>query len=197
MLLKLCAEMGDTTLAEHLERTRHGNTSYTSKTSQNEIIEAFEHEIRSKILAEVKQAHFCSVMTDERTDVSNKEQLTICLRYVDANDKIHEEFIELVNCDSGTTGAALADKIINNLKKKHGLNMDGLRGQCFDGASNMSGSKKGTSARITDRYPKAPYTWCNAHKLNFCVVKSCESLHVHNMIDKASEVGIFFNYSPS
>ena len=44
-------------------------------------------------------------------------------RYVDANDKIHENLIELVNCDSGVTGVVLADKIINNLKDKHGLNI--------------------------------------------------------------------------
>ena len=197
MLLKLCAELGNSTLAEHLESTRQGNASYTSKTIQNEIIEAFEHEIRGRILAEVRQAHFFSVMADECTDVSNKEQLTICLRYVDEHDKIHEEFIEFVHCDRGITGAALADKIVHSLKDKHGLNMYGLRGQCFDGASNMSGSKKGTAARITEIYPKAPYTWCNAHKLNLCVVKSCENRLVRNMIDRSSEVGIFFNYSPA
>ena len=75
--------------------------------------------------------------------------------------------------------------------------MDGLQGQCFDGASNMSDSKKGTAARITDRYPKAPYTWCNAHKLNLCVVKNCENPLVRNITGKASEVCIFFSYSPS
>ena len=49
---------------------------------------------------------------------------------------------------------------------------------------------------VTQEFPKAVYTWCSSHKLNLCVVKSCDITEVRNMIDKATEVAIFFNYSP-
>ena len=71
-----------------------------------------------------------------------------------------------------------------------------LRGQCYDEAGNMSGVRNGLAARVTQEFPKAIYTWGSSHKLNLCVVESCDITEVRNMIDKASEVAIFFNYSP-
>ena len=60
----------------------------------------------------------------------------------------------------------------------------------------MSGVRNGLAALVTQEFPKAVYTWCSSHKLNLCVVKSCDITEVRNMIEKASEVAIFFNYSP-
>ena len=74
--------------------------------------------------------------------------------------------------------------------------MTNQRGQCYDGAGNMSGVRNGLVARVTQEFPKAVYTWCSSHKLNLCVVKSCDITEVRNMIDKATEVAIFFSYSP-
>ena len=56
--------------------------------------------------------------------------------------------------------------------------------------------KKWAGSTCHTRFPKAVYTWCSSHKLNLCVVKSCDITEVRNMIDKATEVAIFFNYSP-
>ena len=61
---------------------------------------------------------------------------------------------------------------------------------------NMSGVRNGLAARITQEFPKAVYMWCSSHKLNLCVEKPCDITEVRNMIDKAIEVAIFFNYSP-
>ena len=90
----------------------------------------------------------------------------------------------------------MAEKIKSALQDKYGLDMINLRGQCYDGAGNMSGVRNGLAARVTQEFPKAVYTWCSSHKLNLCVVKSCDITEVRNMIDKATEVAIFFNYSP-
>ena len=49
----------------------------------------------------------------------------------------------------------------------------------------MSGVRNGLAARVTQEFPKAVYTWCSSHKLNLCVVKSCDITEVRNMIDKA------------
>ena len=135
-------------------------------------------------------------MADECSDVANKEQLTIVIRYVNEDDEICEYFVEFLECENGITGLALAEKIKSALQDKYGLDMINLRGQCYDGAGNMSGVRKGLAARVTQEFPKAVYTWCSSHKLNLCVVKSCDMTEVRNMIDKATEVAIFFNYSP-
>ena len=135
-------------------------------------------------------------MADECSDVANKEQLAIVIRYVNEDDEICEDFVEFLECENGITGLALAEKIKSALQDKYGLDMINLRGQCYDGAGNMSGVRKGLAARVTQEFPKAVYTWCSSHKLNLCVVKSCDITEVKNMIDKAAEVAIFFNYSP-
>ena len=41
----------------------------------------------------IQTAVFYSIMADESADVSNKEQLVICLRWIDQNCFAHEEFI--------------------------------------------------------------------------------------------------------
>ena len=114
------------------------------------MIKCFEQELRGIIISEVKQAKFFSVMADECSDVANKEQLTIVTRYcVNEDDEICEDFVEFVECENGITGLALAEKITSALQDKYGLDMINLRGQCYDGAGNMSGVRTGLAARVT------------------------------------------------
>ena len=40
------------------------------------------------------------------------------------------------------------------------------RGQCYDGASNMHGARKGVAAIITQEESRALYTHCYDHALN-------------------------------
>ena len=40
------------------------------------------------------------------------------------------------------------------------------RGQCYDGASTMSGSRSGVSTQIAGIEPRALYTHCYGHSLN-------------------------------
>ena len=40
------------------------------------------------------------------------------------------------------------------------------RGQCYDGASNMHGARKGVAAIITQEESRALYTHCYGHALN-------------------------------
>ena len=71
-------------------------------------------------------------MADEYSDVANKEQLTIVLRYVNEDDEIYEDFIECVECENRTTGLALAEKIKSASQDKYGLDTINLIGQCYD-----------------------------------------------------------------
>ena len=58
--------------------------------------------IRNKILAKVRQAKYFSIIADEATDEANDEQLSICIRYVEEQEK----FIAFHECVSGVTGVA-------------------------------------------------------------------------------------------
>ena len=100
-------------------------------------------------------ASYYTIIADEVTDCSNKEQLAIVLRYVNAGDNIiHEDFLAFLECDSGITGSALSQKIISFLVSL-GLDLSKLHSQAYDGAGNMSGSLKGTAALISKDHPLA------------------------------------------
>ncbi len=102
-----------------------------------------------KILQRVKNVKYYTVIADEVTDCSNKEQLSLVLRYVNATDnQIREDFVAVIECDCGVTGSAIAAKILTFLTS-HGLDISKLCGQAYDGAGNTSGSLRGTEALIT------------------------------------------------
>ena len=151
-LLQFRINAGDSQLSSHFASTVR-TMQYRSATVQNELIAACGQWIQEKIVAEVKAAKFFSVCADEAADISNKEQLPLVLRFVDESGTIREEFIEFVLCDSGTTGEAIATKLVSSLQKL-GLDLDNLRGQGYDGAGNMAGRAQGVAARIQQNYPR-------------------------------------------
>ena len=69
--------------------------------------------------------------------------------------------------------------------------MQNCRGQGYDGAGNMAGKYQGTAARIQREYPLALYVHCASHRLNLCIVKSCEILLVKTRMDKVKLVADF------
>ena len=62
----------DQILAKHLKHSPK-NALYTSKTVQNELIDAIASYMRTQILEEVKDAKLFSVIADEVADISNKD----------------------------------------------------------------------------------------------------------------------------
>ena len=57
------------------------------------------------------------------------------------------------------------------------LKMETCRSQSYDGASSMSGAKKGVAKVLLDEEPRALYTRCYGHALNLAVgdcVKQCK-----------------------
>ena len=180
-------------LKKHLE-TASKNGLYISKTIQNEMITTSGDIIRNKILQNVRQACFFSIIADEATDVANVEQLSISVRFVDG-ETVCEKFLAFLKCEKGVTGEALADTIPQQLVEWQ-LHPHLLRGQAYDGAGAMAGKSKGVAARICTKYPKALYTHCASHRLNLCVVKCCSIKEVSNMMHTADSVSRFFNNSP-
>ena len=109
-LLRFRAESGDTALLNHFSGSQRVN--YQSPRIQNEILECIGHWMREKILREVREQPFFSICADEAADCSNKEQMPLVIRFVDKDCNIREEFMDFILCDEGTTGRAIADKII-------------------------------------------------------------------------------------
>ena len=194
-LLKFRVDAGDSILSEHLV-TAPRNATYTSSNIQNQVIDIFADQIRQNIISRVKKVGWYSVVADEVTDISNKEQLSLVVRYVDHGSLlVREDLVAFIECDTGISGRVIADKIISCLQA-YGLDLSNLRGQAYDGAGNMAGSVNGAAALITADYPLALYLHCASHSLNLAVVKSLQLTSVRNMMGIAEKVFQFFAAHP-
>ncbi|XP_066316431.1 uncharacterized protein [Miscanthus floridulus] len=72
---------------------------------------------------------------DESSDISHKEQLALCLHFVDKLGRPCEHFIGVVHVDD--TMSLSIKEAIKGLLDSNGLSMTRIRGQGYDGASNM------------------------------------------------------------
>ena len=158
----------DEVLANHLSKCP-GNACYTSKTIQNELLQFVVDMIRSDILKEVKHARFYSIIADEVTDVSNKEELSLVIRYL-YEEQIKEVFVDFIEVEQ-ITGQVLGETILNWLRS-HNISPEDMHGQCYDGASNMAGARAWVKSVVQRDAPKAMYVHCAAHRLNLCVKHS-------------------------
>ena len=103
-------------------------------------------------------------MADECANVTNQEQLVICLRWVDENLEVHEDFVGLHPL-SDTKADAIVKVILDTIQRM-GLKIENVRGQCYDEASTMARVKNGVAAKIKILNDAALYTHCYGHALN-------------------------------
>ena len=80
-------------LSKWLERKED---RYTSHDIQNEIIAIMVNHVIRDLVSEIRGGFF-SIICDEYTDISNKEQLTICIRWVDKELEAQEDFLGFYN----------------------------------------------------------------------------------------------------
>ena len=138
---------------------------------------------------------FFSIISYEYTDVSNKEQWTICIRWVDKNLNAHEDFLGFMNIPD-ISAETMVDAIKDTLVRLQ-LSLDNCRGQCYDGANNMLGPKSGVAKRIQELQPKAHPTHCHGHSLSLSVkdtTKNCKL--ISSTMDTAKEIVTLIKFSP-
>jgi len=192
-LLKVFAS-NDPILQSHLDTPAARNATYISPQTQNEVINVIGLDvIRDSIIHEIKAAQFFSVMADEVSS-HNIEHLALCIRYVDANCDIQEKFMEFVKLPR-VRARDIATAIVTAIEN-FDLSLANLRGQGYDGASNMSGHTSGVQKLIRDKQPKAFYTHCAGHSLNLVIVKSCSVPAVRNCIAQIKSMTYWLKVSP-
>ena len=113
-------------------------------------------EIVTGIISEVKESRVFSILADEVRDCSNTEQISFVIRYFDKSCQIREEFIQFLECESGTSGQESYLKVVNAIRSL-GRENSNLRGQGYDGTGNTTGEKSGVSSRILKLNDKALY----------------------------------------
>ena len=154
------------------------NAKYTSPGVQKEILIILTRKVQKSIREEIGNSKFC-IMVDEARDESKKEQMAIVLRFVNKEGFIKERFLDLIHVNN-TTALTLKESICAVLSA-NGLSIQDIRGQGYDGASNMRGEWNGLKALILNECPYAYYIHCMAHQLQLALVAASREVHeVHN-----------------
>ncbi|KAJ8750553.1 hypothetical protein K2173_015712 [Erythroxylum novogranatense] len=143
------------------------NLKLTSPDIQRDIINAAAFEITKAIILDMGDDLF-SILVDECRDVSVKEQMGVVIRYVDSFGCVIERFLGLVHVRD--TSATSLLKGIKSLFSNYGLSIASLRGQGYDGASNMRGEFHGLKSLILKENSCAYYIHCFAHQLQLTLV---------------------------
>lgn len=180
---------GDSDFREVLEGPGE-RSKYVSPSIQNEVIECCNQVILNKLVSQINEAKFFSVLSDETTDISTTEQVAICVRYIHEG-KIREDFLQFVETAS-LKGCDLAQTIMTGLTS-FGVDCQYIVGQGYDGAGNMAGKFNGVQAIVREMHPKAIYVHCAAHSLNLAVTHSCEVQAIRNCLGVVQKLYTFFN----
>mgnify|MGYP002804058553 CR=1 FL=1 len=153
-------------LKDKLQSQLKLHAQWTSPSIQNEILEIISHFVVQRIIQDVQLSRNYSLIMDETSDISRTEQVSICLRHV-LDGKTLETFLGFFSTVS-TEGEILFERV-KKVITEHGLKMHDIVGECFDGASNMSGARKGVAARVKECSPRGVYVHCYAHVLNLAL----------------------------
>ncbi|CAH9105108.1 unnamed protein product, partial [Cuscuta epithymum] len=171
-LVRLLASYNEEVKSVVLENAPR-NASYTSPSVQKEILSVLATKIQQYIREEIGNSKFC-ILIDEARDESKREQMAIVLRFVDKEGFIRERFFDIVHVKE-TTSLAL-EKEISEVLSRHCLSVKDIRGQGYDGASNMRGEWNGLQALISQKCPFAYYVHCLAHRLQLTLVATSKEV---------------------
>ncbi|GJZ39917.1 zinc finger MYM-type protein 1-like protein, partial [Tanacetum coccineum] len=164
-LRKLIGKL-DKNIGEVLKRTPK-NCQLNSPQIQKEIADCFKDEVLQIIFKEIGDDVF-SLLVDESSDVTKKEQMAIVLRYVNKSGVVKESLVGVVHVKE--TSSSYLKASIDSFFANHNLSLKQLRGQGYDGASNMRGEFNGLKAKILKENNSAYYVHCFAHQLQLVVV---------------------------
>ncbi|XP_074306654.1 uncharacterized protein LOC141641910 [Silene latifolia] len=108
-----------------------GNYTLTSSTIQKEIVSVFANETTKRVIEELDGGLF-GILADESADISDKEQMALCLRFVDEIGQVKERFLGVVHV--GNTTSLTLKAAIEKLLGANSLTLSSVRGQGYDGA---------------------------------------------------------------
>ena len=117
------------------------------------------------------------------------------MRWVDNVLEAREIFIGLYEINDIESITLI--KVIKDVLLRLNLSLANIRGQCYDGASVMTGHKNVVAKCIQDIKPRAVLTHCYGHSLNLAVpdsVKACKIMK--DVLETVREITKLIKFSP-
>ncbi|EOA14461.1 hypothetical protein CARUB_v10027670mg [Capsella rubella] len=131
-----------------------GNNQMMSPKIQKDFVHCFAEELIKSIIEEIDHDVF-GLLVDESADVSDKEQMVVVFRFVDKN---------------GITSSSSLKSAVDSEFAKYGLSIKKVRGQSYDGESNMKGEFNGLRSLISKENTSTYFVHFFFHQLQLVVV---------------------------
>uniref|UniRef100_A0A3P8UM16 DUF4371 domain-containing protein n=1 Tax=Cynoglossus semilaevis TaxID=244447 RepID=A0A3P8UM16_CYNSE len=164
---------------------------------QNDLIEAVAEVIRKDIKKEVSAASFVAVEVDETTDITNKAQISVVLRYVTLKSdacEVKEAFLGFGDVSDDRRAPAIAAYVLGVLEEYKCV--EKLVAQTYGGAAVMGSELNGVQAKIKEKVPEAMFTHSYAHKLNLVLMDSAKCMpEIRTFFQTVEGLGTFFSKS--
>lgn len=177
---------------DELLRNRY-EVNMESSTQLPQMVEVLEEFIHNKLIEEVKQSGFFSVITDDVVKISGDWYVPVFLRYVDQWDLQQERFGGFLSVRGD--GDSLASELLSEVLEKWGLDMKQCRGQAH--SSGIYSRKIQTfEAKLMEEYPKAVLTLRSSHSLNLSLAGGMTLSGVQLVLATLRKIETFFSQSP-
>ena len=135
-------------------------------------------------------------MTDTTPDISNQDELSVAVRFINTKTCIPEERLVKVAETKDKTGAGQATDILDWLKSS-GIPLSTVQLQTYDSTASMSGCNKGAQQKVSEALGRRiPYTKCLPHGTNLVIEHACEaSPLISKIFDCVQQLYTFFSKS--
>ncbi|CAF1528067.1 unnamed protein product [Adineta steineri] len=168
---------------------------YWSREATSELLISINNYINHQQISSLKKTDFINLIINETKDISVKQMICICLRYVEKDSgAIKEETFKLapVHDVSGEGIFYVVEEFINNLQKQVGKEFI-VTAQTYDGAAAMRFQAQGhVRSRI---WAWAIYVYCHSHLLNLSIKDSIE-YSFYDSFDTIKSALVFLRDSP-
>ncbi|XP_028322595.1 THAP domain containing 12a [Gouania willdenowi] len=178
---------GDTVLKKRYEETKE----CCSLEHLQQIIEVCEKSVRSKVIEEVKQNGFFSVLTDELVKISGQWYLPVFLRFVDQSNYQRERFAGFLAFNRDDQ----AERMLSELTEEWGLDLAQCRGQAHSFSGSHFSQIKAFATKLMENNPKAVLTLRSTRTLNESLASSMPSSGVQLVLSTLKKIESFFGQS--
>ena len=157
---------------------------------QNEIIESIARVIQDETDTEINMSPFIAVQVDDTSDISNKCQLTVIIRYVNEKGSVCERFLGFFDVSKERDAKAITSVVMRAIDN-YGPTEKRIC-QTYDGASCMSGQHGGVQALVKQHCPNALFIHCYAHKLYLVLAQGTNNVQAAKLF--FADLDAFHNF---
>ena len=152
------------------ETRKKPEVNFLSPINIRRLLKSMKVLVVKRIREAIEQQGAFSLICDGTQDASKLEAEAILVRYIEVHNgrlRPTERLIDVFTTGD-TSGEALCAKIVAILTS-HGIDINCMIGQSYDGAGNMRGQFSGLKTRILEHVKQAVYVWCRSHRLNLVI----------------------------